>query len=210
MRTIRTRGDLAALAIALAALVLSGPAAADPEELVDALQAGGLVIVMRHAQAPEEPPDAAVANPDNPDRERQLDATGRETAAAMGDAIRALAIPVGSVRASTTYRARETALSLGFGEPEIVEELGASASMSGAPPDMAALGAWLRARTAEPPQAGGNVLLITHSNYIEAGFGVPMAEVASGEAFVFRPEGGQGVLLGRIRIEDWPGLAAGE
>ncbi len=81
--------------------------------------------------------------------------------------------------------------------------------MTGAPRDMEALGAWLRAQTATPPPAGTNALLITHSNYIEAAFGASAADVAQGEAFVFRPEGERGVLLGRIAIEAWPSLAAG-
>src|SRR5580658_579508 len=76
--------------------------------LVEALQKGGYVIVMRHANSPREVPDAKSANPDNTKPERQLDAEGRTTATAMGKALRNLKIPVGEVLVSPTYRAMET------------------------------------------------------------------------------------------------------
>jgi phosphohistidine phosphatase SixA len=40
--------------------------------------------VVRHASSPAQPPDAASANADNTKRERQLDASGRADASAMG------------------------------------------------------------------------------------------------------------------------------
>lgn len=42
--------------------------------LVKALERGGYMIVMRHANSPRVAPDAPTANPDNVNRERQLDA----------------------------------------------------------------------------------------------------------------------------------------
>src|SRR5690348_9822658 len=74
------------------------------EQLVQALRRGGYVLLMRHASAPQEPPDTASADPGNVKRERQLDDTGRRTAAAMGAALRDLAIPIGAVLTSPTYR----------------------------------------------------------------------------------------------------------
>ena len=52
---------------------------------------------------------SAKSNPDNVPPERQLDEKGRTTAAAMGDALRRLKIPIGEVLTSPAYRARETA-----------------------------------------------------------------------------------------------------
>src|SRR3954471_20085729 len=80
---------------------LEGPA------LVTALRQGGYVIVMRHPSSPFTQPDKATANPDNPNLERQLDETGRNTARAMGEAVRTLHIPIGDVLSSPTYRALE-------------------------------------------------------------------------------------------------------
>jgi hypothetical protein len=53
--------------------------------LVQALRAGGLVIVMRHASSPREAPTKERANPDNLKLERQLDEPGRRGAAAFPD-----------------------------------------------------------------------------------------------------------------------------
>ncbi len=57
-------------------------------------------------------------------RIRQLDEAGRRGAAAMGEAIRALRIPIGAVLTSPTYRALETVKHAGVGAPTVVEELG--------------------------------------------------------------------------------------
>ena len=72
---------LAALAGAASSQTLQGDA------LLKALRQGGYVIVMRHARSPLEVPDKRSANPDNVKPERQLDAEGRATAAAMGTPI---------------------------------------------------------------------------------------------------------------------------
>lgn len=79
------KGFLAALALLLAA-----PAPAqtiDRGILAEVLKDDGFVIVMRHADSPRQLPDAAIANPDNVNRERQLDEAGRRGATAMGEAL---------------------------------------------------------------------------------------------------------------------------
>jgi broad specificity phosphatase PhoE len=69
---------------------------------------GGYVLVMRHASSPREAPSKDIANADNTKLERQLDDSGRKGATLMGEAIRALRIPIGIVLTSPTYRAMET------------------------------------------------------------------------------------------------------
>jgi hypothetical protein len=66
-------------------------------DLVKRLRQGGNVLVMRHASSPREAPSTETANSDNIRLERQLDEAGRRGATAMGDAIRALKIPIGTV-----------------------------------------------------------------------------------------------------------------
>jgi hypothetical protein len=85
------------------------------EALVKALQKGGYVLVMRHASSPREVPDKQAANSDNSKPERQLDEVGRNTAIAMGKALRDLKIPIGNVLSSPTYRALETVRLAQFG-----------------------------------------------------------------------------------------------
>ena len=90
--------------------------------LVKSLQAGGHVIVMRHASSPNEIPKTP--NPDNTPPQRQLDEIGRTTTTAMGEALRRLKVPIGEVMTSPTYRARETARRIGFQNPKSANELG--------------------------------------------------------------------------------------
>jgi hypothetical protein len=77
--------------VGFAVLLLTGATALAQEiareQLTDALREGGYVIVMRHASSPRELPDDTTANPDNVNRERQLDEAGRTEAAAMGEAL---------------------------------------------------------------------------------------------------------------------------
>jgi phosphohistidine phosphatase SixA len=85
---------------------------------------GGYVLVMRHASSPREVPDKQAANADNSKPERQLDEVGRNTAIAMGKALRDLRIPIGNVLSSPTYRALETVRLAQFGAPQTFAELG--------------------------------------------------------------------------------------
>ena len=124
--------QLACLALLIASLVaapnaqtLTGPA------LIKALQAGGHVIVMRHASSPRDVPPNP--NPDNVPPERQLDEKGRSNATALGDGVRRLKIPIGDVLTSPTYRARETARLARLPNPRSAAELGEGPqSMQGA------------------------------------------------------------------------------
>jgi len=173
------------------------------EALVNALQRGGYVIVMRHTSSPNDAPDKKTANADNVKLERQLDETGRTTATAMGKALRDLKIPLGEVLASPTYRALETVRYAQFGAPHPYPELGDNGrSMQGGTEAQAA---WLRNRVTQFP-SGSNTILVTHFPNIRDAF--PQASgVADGEALVFGPDGkGGAALVARIKIEQWPGM----
>ncbi len=180
-------------------LILAQPSDAD---LVEALQRGGHVILMRHAASPHDAPDAATANADNPNRERQLDQEGRETAKAMGEALRRLEIPVGPVLSSPTYRALETARYLDLGEPHPQPELGNDPK--GMRGGTEAQAAWLRGRVKEF-DSETNILLITHMPNIRDAFPEDAAGLADGEALVFGPDGSGGArLVRRVKIDQWP------
>src|SRR5437870_1935937 len=110
--------------------------------LVTALCQGGYVIVMRHASSPRETPSKQSAKPDNVTLERQLDDAGRDSAIAMGKALRDLKVPTGEVSTSPTYRALETVKYAQLGNPQPHAELGdRGQSMQGVSD---ADGAWLR------------------------------------------------------------------
>ena len=168
--------------------------------LIKSLQAGGHVIVMRHASSPGEIPKTP--NPDNVPPERQLDEKGRASATAMGDALRRLKIPIGEVLTSPTYRARETARLAHLPSPRTAVELGEGAgNMQAVSP---AQTEWLQGKVKQVPR-GMNTVLITHVPNIRAAFPDVMPAAVEGEAFVFGTDGKGGArLVGRIKIEEWP------
>jgi len=196
--TSRVISTLFLVTVAAHAQTLSGDA------LVHALQKGGYVIVMRHTSSPREVPDKQIANPDNLKPERQLDAEGRETAAAMGKALRDLKIPIGEVLASPTYRALETVRYAQFGKPQTFEELGDNGrSMQGG---TAAQAAWLQKRVTQFPK-GTNTVLVTHFPNLTGAFPQLAAGMADGEALIFGPDGkGGAALVARLKIDEWSKL----
>ena len=164
-----------------------------------ALRQGGYVIVMRHASSPREVPDKTAANPDNTKPERQLDQEGRTSATAMGQALRDLKIPIGTVFTSPTYRALETIRYAKFGNPQAVPELGDNGqSMQGGTEAQAA---WLKRKATEFPK-GTNTLLVTHMPNMSRAFPESTSSLADGEALVFGPSG----VVARIKIEEWKGM----
>ena len=173
-------------------------------DLVDALRQGGYVLVVRHASSPRDTPDEKTARSDNVNRERQLDDAGRAAAAAMGQALRELKIPIGEVFSSPTYRAMETVRMARLENPTRQAELGdLGRSMQGV---TEVEGRWLREKASQVPPAG-NTLMVTHSPNITRAFGGATADVADGETLVFRPSGaGSAELIARIRIDEWPRL----
>jgi phosphohistidine phosphatase SixA len=194
------RGAVAGVFVAMAPVVAAQPPTSSA--LVESLQAGGHVLVMRHASSPREVPP--VPNPDNVPPERQLDEKGRATAAAMGAALRRLRIPIGEVLTSPTYRARETARLARFPNPRSVTELG---EMAGSMlPASKAQTEWLLKKVKEFPRAT-NTVLVTHVPNISAAFPAELPAVAEGEALVLGGDGRGGTrVVGRVRIEEWAGF----
>jgi phosphohistidine phosphatase SixA len=158
---------------------------------------------MRHASSPREVPTAQTANADNPKLERQLDEPGRAGAAAMGQALRDLKIPVGDVFTSPTYRALETVKYARLANATPVAALGdGGQSMQGV---AEADAAWLRAKAAEAP-ARGNTIIVTHMPNLSRAFPA-WGAVADGETIVVRPDRkGGDAPIGRVKIEEWSKL----
>ena len=188
------------------AAVHASPPTPSGTQLLKALRQGGYVLVMRHANSPFTTPDKSVAEPANAKLERQLDETGRNTAQAMGEAMRHLHIPFGEILSSPTYRALETLRIALLGNAETVSEL--DEPPQGMQADAGSTrSAWLRHKVAERPRAGTNTLIVTHTPNIMSAFGESAAGIAAGETLVFRPDGhGSAELAARIKIEEWPRL----
>jgi phosphohistidine phosphatase SixA len=207
--TQRTRID--SLILGLVALGLTSIAAAadtglSGAALVQALQRGGYVLVMRHANSPGTPPDKAAADPDNTRLERQLDDAGRKAATDIGVALKDRHIRVGALYVSPTFRALQTARLAQLGKPQIAPELDEPAQgMQGTA--LAASAEWLRHKTTEIPATATNSVLITHFPNVIAAFKADATGAAAGETFVFRPDGKGGTaLVARIKPEDWAAL----
>jgi phosphohistidine phosphatase SixA len=161
---------------------------------------------MRHTSSPEARPDKAAADPENTNLERQLNQTGRESAYAMGEAIKKLGIPIGEVLSSPTYRALETVRLAAFGQARTFPELGDGGQSMQRITETPA--AWLRNRVGEPPRAGTDTMIVTHMPNIVAAFGDSAKGAADGETFVFRPDGrGAAELVARVKVEEWPTMA---
>src|SRR4051812_33596979 len=76
------------------------------------------LVLVRHAEAA----------PGDPDELRALTPAGHEQARELGDRLRADGIEPDAVLSSPLLRARETAVALGFGEPQAVDELAPGAT----------------------------------------------------------------------------------
>jgi phosphohistidine phosphatase SixA len=172
--------------------------------LLNALRQGGYVLVMRHANAPAQPPDKAAADPENVKLERQLDSAGRDSARGLGEAVKSLHIPIGDVLSSPTYRALQTVQLASLGKAKTVAELDEGAAGMRGSAEAGRL-TWLKAKVAETPRTGTNTVIVTHAPNIQSSFGI---DAAAGEAIVFHPDGkGGAVQVARIKIQDWPSLA---
>jgi phosphohistidine phosphatase SixA len=177
------------------------------KELIAALRSGGYVILMRHASSPRNPPDATHADPENVQRERQLDEEGRASARAMGEALRRLHIPIGEVLSSPTYRALQTIKLAQLRQPRTFAELG-DGGQSMRADKSGARASWLKAKASALPGPNENTLIVTHLPNISEAYPQDAVGLADGEALILHPDGrGGATIVARVKIDEWAGLA---
>ena len=189
-------------ACADAEVVLNG------EALVRALQTGGYNIYFRHAQTDWSQDDHIQETGDwtscDPSRVRQLADAGRQISRTVGNAIRALGIPIGPVLASPYCRTVETATLMDLGPVETTTDimnLRVAAYFGG----REAIVGTARRRLGTVPHPGTNTVLIAHGNVARAATEVYPDEA---EAAVFRPHGASRfTFVGRLKPADWVALA---
>jgi hypothetical protein len=112
---------------ALVVAALSGEAMADDATVWSALQQGGKVIIMRHADAPG-PEQGREGDPsgfrlDDCATQRNLSNNGRRQAAILGDRIREHNVRIARVMSSPWCRAKETAELMRLGPVEVDDHL---------------------------------------------------------------------------------------
>jgi phosphohistidine phosphatase SixA len=175
----------------LAAGVANGQNATE-DQLWATLEAGGNVVLMRHAVAPGggDPPGFRL---DDCSTQRNLSEEGRVQARSTGEAFRSQRVPVDRVLSSQWCRCRETAELLQLAPVEEYPVLNSFFS------DRSTAGSQTRAlrRFIGDLKLEGNVLLVTHQVNITELTGV---FPASGEMVILRPDEQGGFrLIGRLR-----------
>lgn len=211
-RLIVYRGFGATLALLLFALPVAGvlaqtrnsePLRALPAaELLQALRGGGYILYFRHTATDFSKSDSAMTSFEDCASQRNLTEPGRGQAKAIGEKIRALAIPVGRVIASPYCRTLETGMLI-FGRAEKNNDVRGGPGTADSPERYAGL----RELLSRSPPAGTNLAISSHGNPFHAVAGPPY--LAEGEAAVVRPLGSDFEILARIRPERWGELLQG-
>lgn len=166
----------------------------DQSALIEALQQGGYVVYMRHADTTGEPLDRTI-DLTNRALQRNLSEAGRVQAVAIGAAIQRLELKVGHIAVSPVFRARDTAeLAFGAERVEIDSWLIADDFASGG---YNAHISMLRQYLSTSPTEG-NTWLIGHVIPISIATSseVIRANFPEGAAAVFRPDDNRFQLIG--------------
>jgi len=207
-----TRPGLARLlAIAvLAAVLLAAPSGAAQTggagalrgaALLAALRGGGFVLYFRHADTDHSQSDGRMQSFEDCASQRNLTERGRANARAVGEAIRALGIPIGVVLASPFCRTMETAV-LAFGaaqRSDAVREAGPAPL--GSPDRYTALRGLLSA----VPASGTNAVIVGHAYPF---YGVVGGQyLDEGQAAVVRPGGASIQVVARLGLREWGELS---
>ena len=171
--------------------------------VLDDLKKGGHVIYLRHATTDITGSDANAVIEDC-NSQRSLSDEGRAEAKAIGEAIRALAIPVGEVFSSPFCRCKDTA-QLAFGHFTVDDDL--YFAVNAARSDVERMTASLRRMLSTPPADGANTIIVSHTANLREAAGIwPKPE---GVAIVFRPLGdGRFEALGRVAPDGWNAAAS--
>jgi phosphohistidine phosphatase SixA len=157
-------------------------------ELVARLRRGGFVIFLRHAKTDWSQKDVEPFDFNDCSSQRNLSEEGRAQAAMIGEAYRALRIPIAEVQTSPFCRCVDTA-ALAFGAYELNQDLAHIPYTE----DKAGKKRieYLRSRTREllgtVPPPGMNVVLVGHSPNL-----IPIIDIRSlpeGNTVVFKPDG---------------------
>ena len=208
------RNALCVLAGTTAAVVLFSPGESYPQgqalqpklegqELVEALQKGGLVILIRHMSTDSFVPGEGIHDNRDCASQRNLDERGKQEAKDVGAAIKSLGIPVGTVLTSPYCRCVDTG-KLAFGKGTPSEDLAVFDELSG--PEKEARGKLIRKLLNTAPADGLNTVMITHTGTLLYSFGLQTRP--EGIAHIFRPaEFGNAIYLGRVTPEQWSELA---
>ncbi len=156
----------------------------DQAELIKRMQAGGHILMIRHALAPGfgDPPEFQIGDCST---QRNLDDRGRQQARAIGNWLRARGITAASVYSSQWCRCLETAELLKLGPVKELPALNSFFELTHQrEPNLKALRAFIAAQTPD----GELVILVTHQvtvsaiadEFVSSGEGVLLELIAGG------------------------------
>jgi len=187
--------------VALVAVVAGTAAYAQPpspSELLPELRKGGYVLFIRHPKTNPDQADTDPLNLDNVKAQRQLSEDGRKQAKALGEAFRALKIPIEKVVSSKFYRAQEAAKLLDVGEVATSVDV-TEGGLVVSPNENQRRGKALRQLLATPPSKGKNLLIVSHKPNLQDAAGKDLGDAGEGEVVVFEPLGdGKFKVVARI------------
>ena len=200
---MRSALRLVAVLIAVLAAIPAAGQPATTASVLEALRAGGHVVVFRHGATHPDQADTDPLNFDNVARQRQLNDAGRAQARAAGEAFGAAKVPLGKVYSSRFQRAVETARLIAGKEPQPLLDV-TEGGLVVTPIENTRRAKALRELAATAPDPGTNTLIVSHKPNIIDAFGKDWFEIKEGEASVFKPDGRGGfALVGRVQIGDW-------
>jgi phosphohistidine phosphatase SixA len=186
---------LAPVALALTVAFAPPNDRLSPDSMMVELRKGGYTILWRHAATDYSTRDAP-GFPDDRAQQRNLTEQGALDAGLIGQILKRRGVPIGDVRVSQMYRARETA-QRAFGRFTIDTLL-----RSMQPNDAE------RRLMLAVPARGTNRVLVTHHFIIERNApGIRPGDVAEGEAVVLRSNGETLETVALIKMDDWRRLA---
>jgi phosphohistidine phosphatase SixA len=158
------------------------------EALVDELRRGGYVIFLRHAHTDPDQADTDPFHLDNTKAQRHLTDVGRREARSLGQAFRALGIPIDRVWSGEFCRTRDTAALLEVAEVTTSPDLTEGGHVFSETENRRRAEA-LRRLLATPPRSGRNTLIVSHNTNLQEAAGKEFGDLGEGESIVFRPGG---------------------
>jgi len=177
----------------VALLTVSPRSSLADENVWAALQAGGKVVLMRHAHV-DVREGMGRHEPGNCAAEVNLSSRGIEQARRIGEAFREHGVPVSEVLASPYCRNMDTGR-LAFGRATAVQFLMPPGVVSDG---QAALNNERAVQTILEHSGPSNEVIITHDGNI---LGIALEWVAPGEFLVLKPNGSDFIVIGRVRID---------
>lgn len=189
--------------IGLGALALTGGAWANDQDqtklLLDGLRQGGYVIFMRHAATDHTQKDTNPNDLTDCAQQRNLSVDGRIQAKTVGEAFKALQIPVGNVYSSVFCRCLDTA-KIAFGKAISTPEISSIQDLPAAERDVRVKA--LRDLLHRAPQPHTNTVIVSHLYLFEFAAGLRVDE---GEIAIFMPKAdGSGIdFAGRMKASGW-------